>query len=69
MSESMSELEQARIKVILEYLKANSEISSLSAAKLLEVQHKTASRLLAKGEKVGVLESRGKTRSKVYLLK
>lgn len=69
MSESMSELEQARMKVILEYLKTHSDISGLIASKLLEVQTKTAARLLAKAEKAGLLQSNGKTRNKVYQLR
>jgi len=68
MSELMSELEQMRIKLILEYLKRNLTISSSAASVLLNVQIKTASRLLAKAEKIGILESQGKTRDKVYML-
>ncbi len=69
MSESMSELERTRMKLIREYLDIHSDISSTIAAGVLDTQIKTAARLLAKAEKIGVLESRGKTRNKVYVLK
>ncbi len=52
MSESMSELERARMQIILIYLETNKEINSAAAAKLLEVEIKTASRLLLKAEKL-----------------
>ena len=52
MSESMSELERARMQIILIYLETNKEINSAAAAKLLEVEIKTASCLLLKAEKL-----------------
>ena len=54
---------------ILDYLKAHSNISSAVAAELLDVQTKTAARLLTKAEKIGLLDSDGKTRNKIYMLK
>ncbi len=66
MSESMSELEKERMKTILQYLDFNKEINSSNAAQLLEVEIKTASRLLSKAEKLDVLKSSGKTKNKVY---
>ena len=69
MSESMSELERVRMKLILDYLNAHSNISSAVAAELLDVQTKTAARLLTKAEKIGLLDSDGKTRNKIYMLK
>jgi len=66
MSELMSELERARIQIILRYLDTNKEINSSTAAKLLEVEVRTARRLLLKAEKLGILKSAGKTKSKVY---
>ncbi len=39
------------------------------AAQLLKVQIKTASRLLSKAEKIGILISEGKTKDKTYVLK
>ena len=68
MSESMSELERVRRKLILDYLKTHSNISSAVAAELLDVQTKTAARLLTKTETVGFLNSDGKTWNKVYML-
>ena len=69
MSESMSELEIARIQVILQYLTVHDTINSAKAAELLDVEKKTASRLLSKAEKVEVLISKAKTKDKVYMKK
>ena len=69
MSESMSELEIARIQVILQYLTVHDTINSAKAAELLDVEKKTASRLLSKAEKVEVRISKGKTKDKVYMKK
>ena len=69
MSKSMSELEIARIQVILQYLTVHDTINSAKAAELLDVEKKTASRLLSKAEKVEVLISKGKTIDKVYMKK
>ena len=66
MSESMSELERARMRIILLYMETNREINSSVAAKLLEVEIKTASRLLLKAEKLDLLKGAGKTKNKVY---
>lgn len=64
--EKMSELERARLQIILIYLETNKEINSAAAAKLLEVEIKTASRLLLKAEKLNILKGTGKTKNKVY---
>lgn len=45
MSESMSELERTRMQIIFSYLETNKEINSSTAAGLLDVEVKTASRL------------------------
>ena len=66
MSESMSELERTRMRIILRYLDTNKEINSSVTAELLEVEMKTASRLLLKAEKLDILKSAGKTKNKVY---
>lgn len=55
-----------RFTVIEEYLKAHETITTASAAKLLDVQDKTAQRLLTKAEKLRILSSDGKTKDKVY---
>ena len=68
-NEIMSELEIARIQVILQYLTVHDTINSAKAAELLDVEKKTASRLLSKAEKVEVLISKGKTKDKVYMKK
>ncbi|MCM1187667.1 MAG: hypothetical protein NC541_00035 [bacterium] len=54
------------MQIVLRYLDANKEINSPTAAKLLEVEVKTASRLLARAEKLNFLKSAGKTKKKVY---
>lgn len=62
----MSELERARMQLILNYLETNKEINSSIAAKLLDVEVKTASRLLLKAEKLDIIKGTGKTKNKVY---
>lgn len=42
------------MQIILIYLETNKEINSVAAAKLLEVEIKTASRLLLKAEKLNI---------------
>lgn len=69
LSENMSGLEQKRMYVIIDYLHRNGKIRSAIAAELLNVQVKTAGSLLRKAEKLGILTSDGKTKSKIYLLK
>ena len=66
MSKSMSELERTRMHIILHYLDTNKEIDSTIAGKLVEVEIKTASRLLLKAEKLDIIKSVGKTKNKVY---
>lgn len=62
----MSELKKTRMQIVLKYLDANKKISSSIVAKLLDVEGKTVSRLLSKVEKLGILDSAGKTKNKVY---
>ncbi len=69
MSESMSELEKSRMKLILNYLDSNKEINSAVAKRLLQVEIKTAARLLKKAEVLNILESSGTTKNKVYFMK
>ena len=68
MSKSMSELEIERMKNILMYLNKNKEINSSNAAELLNVEVKTASRLLFKAEKLNIIKGAGKTKNKVYFV-
>ena len=66
MSELMSELERRRIQFILSYLETNKKINSSIAAELLEIEKKTASRLLSKAERLSILKGEGKTKNKLY---
>lgn len=66
MSELMSELEVNRIEGVLEYLKKEDSVSSREVATLLDIELKTASRLLGKAEKLGILIGKGKTKDKRY---
>ena len=67
-NKSMSELEQERMRRILAYLVKYNEINSARAAELLDVQTKTASRLLKKAEELNLINSSGKTKDKVYFI-
>lgn len=64
----MSELETARMQIILNYLRSNKEINSTVAAELLKVEMKTASRLLRKAENINILKGSGKTKTKIYFM-
>ncbi|MDE2521573.1 MAG: hypothetical protein O0X93_00245 [Methanocorpusculum sp.] len=62
----VSESEYDRFTVIEAYLKTHETITTASAAKLLDVQDKTAQRLLTKAEKLRLLSGDGKTKDKIY---
>ena len=64
MSDKMSDKEKDRMKTIIIYLEENREIASGIAAKLLGVETKTASRLLNKAEKCGIVRVKEKIRPK-----
>ena len=64
--ETMSELERVRMQIVLSYLETNKETNSSIAARILDVEGKTASRLLSKAEKLRILKGEGKTKNKVY---
>ena len=68
-NKTMSELEQERMRRILAYLVKYNEINSARAAELLDVQIKTASRLLKKAEELNLINSSGKTKDKIYFIK
>ena len=68
MSDKMSDKEKDRMNIIIMYLKEYHEISSSIAAELLDVEVKTASRLLSKAEKCGIVQGEGKNKTKKYLL-
>ena len=68
----MSELEKTRLARLLAYieqLNGHKRITSARVAKILDIQQKTAARLLAKAEKNDILESEGKTKNKSYKIK
>ena len=67
MSESMSELERARMQIILIHLETNKKINSSVAAKLLEVEIKIVSHLLLEAEKLDILKGAEKQRIKYIL--
>ena len=69
---AMSELEVARLSRLLAYMeqiKGLNAITSARAAKILDIQPKTAARLLSKAEKNDILESEGRTKNKTYSFK
>ncbi len=66
MSEIMSELEASRMQLVFKYLEQYDVINSTKAAELLNVEIKTARRLLSKAHKIGLLDSEGRTKNKVY---
>lgn len=68
MSKLMSELERTIMKEILQYIESNKEINNFIAVELLIVKPKNSSRLLSKAEKLKILRSTGKTRSKKYFI-
>jgi DNA-binding MarR family transcriptional regulator len=57
------------MKIVLAYLNEKDNISSTTAALILDVHVKTASRLLKQGEEIGLFKSEGKTRDKMYKIK
>ena len=68
MSNNMSDKEKGRMKTIMIYLEENHEIARGIAAELLGVETKTASRLLNKAEKCGIVRGEGKNKTKKYVL-
>lgn len=66
--DKMSNKEHDRIKIIAEYLLQNFLIQKSEAAKLLNVEDKTAQRLLTKAVDLGILESNGEYKSTTYKL-
>ncbi len=68
-NDEFSTLEQERMRTIIEYLRHNGKIGSNTAAGIINVRVKTAGALLRKAERLGILSSDGKTKSKIYFLK
>lgn len=57
------------MKLILNYLESNKSISSSKAAELINVEIKTANRLLVKAVETGILTTEGKNKARTYSLK
>ena len=58
-SDKMSDKEKNRMDTIIRYLREHCEILSGVATDLLNVEVKTASRLLSKAEKCGIIQGEG----------
>ena len=69
MSNKMSNKEQERITIIIEYLKKYKVIIKSEAAELLKIEDKTAQRLLVKAVELKILDSEGNNKGKIYKLK
>lgn len=67
-STTFTDLEKTRLKRLMQYMIKFQSINSAKAADILDIQQKTASRLLAKAEKNHLLESEGRTKNKSYKL-
>lgn len=66
MSNKMSNKEKERFKLIVEYLQKNESITKTVTAKLLDVEDKTAQRLLTKAVELELLITEGEFKSTVY---
>ena len=64
-----TDLEKTRLNRLIQYMIKFQSINSAKAADILDIQQKTASRLLAEAEKNHLLESEGRTKNKIYRLK
>ena len=64
-----TDLEKTRLNRLIQYMIKFQSINSAKAADILDIQQKTASRLLAKAEKNHLMESEGRTKNKIYRLK
>lgn len=69
MSNKMSNRDQTRLRIVVEYLKKNGSIKKSEAAELLDIEDKTAQRLLAKAVKLNILENIGEYKTSIYKLK
>ena len=63
-----TDLEKTRLKRLMQYMMKFKSINSTKAADILDIEQKTASRLLSKAEKNRLLESEGRTKNKRYKL-
>ena len=69
MSNKMSSKEEERLKIIIDYLQKNQFIKKSEAAKLLNIEDKTAQRLLAKAVELKILKIEGEYKATIYKLK
>ena len=68
MSDKMSDIDNQRLTIICDYLKTHDYVSNSIAQKLLNIENKTAQRLLIKAEKLSFLKSEGENKGRVYRL-
>lgn len=68
MTEIMSELEKDRLNIIKSYLSKHHSITSKEAVSLLNVNERTAQRLLKKAERIGYIKGKGSTKNKCYYI-
>lgn len=68
MSNKMSNKEIERMGIILSHLESHAFITKSKAAEILQVEDKTAQRLLAKAESVNILLGEGENKGKKYKL-
>ncbi len=68
MSNKMSNIESKRFEQIIKYLEVNGTISKSTAANILNVENKTAQRLLNKAEELSLLASEGENKGRIYKL-
>ena len=69
MSDKMSDKDKSRLSVVLSYLQKSNNISSSKAAELLNVEIKTANRLLVKAVELGILDATGINKTRTYSIK
>ena len=64
----MSDIDNQRLTIICDYLKTHDYVSNSIAQKLLNIENKTAQRLLIKAEKLSFLKSEGENKGRIYRL-
>lgn len=69
MSDKLSNKDSQCLQIILQYLEKNDSIATNLAAKLLNVEVKTANRLLTKACDFKILNSIGENKARVYVLR
>ena len=69
MSDKMSDKDKSRLSIVLDYLQSSKNISSSKAAELLNVEIKTANRLLVKAVELEILDASGINKTRTYSMK